>query len=352
MGRGCAVHSLVVRRPCRFGQQPRTWLPRNNSFAGDRAALPISESGFWLLLFAQPLRPRTPVTDPHVLLVACVPPQAPRLRPFKRSSLFLSICWLACLVSASQAKEKCGAEVKLLLIPSELHSALESFNAARETTGSVYFFDTNTLELLSEGVILRLRSGAASDLTVKLRLPATLEGRKKVGIGDRYKCETDLTGDLALRSYSVQTKFTSHSPATGQELFELLSTAQKQLLAQAHVSVDWSRVERIAEMKATDWEIKGQPLFPKLILELWEWRTGKILELSTRVADDTSSSAYVQLRQIVLAKGLSLNKYQKPKTTLVLEDIGRMPARLSGTQQDGKQNQLQYLGQRQSQNFQ
>jgi len=37
---------------------------------------------------------------------------------------------------------------------------------------------------------------------------------------------------------------------------------------------------------------------------------------------------------------------------LVLEDIGRMPARLSGTQQDGKQNQLQYLGQRQSQNFQ
>src|SRR6516162_1186320 len=78
MGRGCAVHSLIVRRPCRFGQQPRTWLPRNNSFAGDRAALPISESGLWLVLFAQPLRPRTTVTDPHVLLVACVPPQAPQ----------------------------------------------------------------------------------------------------------------------------------------------------------------------------------------------------------------------------------------------------------------------------------
>jgi len=53
-----------------------------------------------------------------------------------RSPLPFYICTLACPVVVSQAKEKCGAEIKLLLQPTELHSALKSFNAQRETIGS------------------------------------------------------------------------------------------------------------------------------------------------------------------------------------------------------------------------
>jgi hypothetical protein len=245
-----------------------------------------------------------------------------------RSALPFYICTLACLAGVSEAEGKCGAEIKLLLRPTELHSALKSFHAQRETIGSVYLFDTNSLELLSEGVILRLRSGAPSDLTVKLRSPTRLEVGNQLDGAGRYKCEVDLTADLTLRSYSVQTRYSGHPPATGRELFELLSAAQKQLLDQAHVSIDWARVERIAEIKATDWEIKGQPPFPKLILELWEWRTGKILELSTKVTDDSGQLA--QLRQAALNKGLSLNSDQKPKTALALEDIVRTAGNLPG----------------------
>lgn len=99
-----------------------------------------------------------------------------------------------------------------------------------------------------------MRSGATSDLTVKLRLPTSSKVSDGFGGSDYGKCEVDLTGDLALRSYSIQTKFAGNPPTTGQELFELLSTPQKQLLEQAHVSLDWTQIERIAEIKSTDWE--------------------------------------------------------------------------------------------------
>jgi hypothetical protein len=177
--------------------------------------------------------------------------------------------------------------------------------------------------LLSEGLILRVRSGAASDLTVKLRPATNLEAKDRLGRSGHGKCEIDLTGEQALRSYSIRTKFAGNPPTTGQELFEMLSAPQKRLLEQAHVSLDWTRIERNGEIKSTEWEIKSQSHFPKLMLELWDWRTGKILELSTKVMDDTGPSAYAQLRQIALNKGLSLNRDQKPKTALALEDISR-----------------------------
>jgi len=69
----------------------------------------------------------------------------------------------------------------------------------------VYFFDTNALDLQSQGVILRLRMGATSDLTVKLRPPANVVASDWLKGAKRYKCEDDLTGEMALRSYSIQT---------------------------------------------------------------------------------------------------------------------------------------------------
>jgi hypothetical protein len=85
-----------------------------------------------------------------------------------RSPLLLCACSVVCLIVVSQAEEQCGTEIKILLLPAGLHSA-RSFNAGKGAIGSVYFYDTNALELLSQGVILRLRTGAISDITVKLR---------------------------------------------------------------------------------------------------------------------------------------------------------------------------------------
>ena len=236
------------------------------------------------------------------------------------------ICLMLWLVSTCQAEAGCGAEIKLLLLPTAAHSALTAFNAGKSTISSVYFFDTNALDLLSQGVILRLRIGATSDLTVKLRPPANIATSDWLKGAKRYKCEVDFTGETALRSYSIQTKFAGTLPQIGSQLSEHLSPAQKRLLEQAHVSIDWSRIKRIGEIKSTHWEIRNQSPLSKLALELWEWRTGEILELSTKVASDARQPAQAQLRQSAVRHGLSLSKYQTSKTSLVLEDIIRIPA--------------------------
>jgi hypothetical protein len=242
--------------------------------------------------------------------------------------LSLGICFVLWLAGACQADDHCGAEIKLLLVPTETHSVETAFKAGKSTTGSVYFFDTNALELLAQGVILRLRSGATSDLTVKLRPPANIADSGWLKGTKRYKCEVDVTGEAeaALRSYSIQTKFAGTLPQTGSQLFEHLSSAQRELLEQAHVSIDWARIKKIGEIRSTDWTIKGQSPFSKLVLELWEWKTGEILELSTKARGDAEASAYAQLRQMALNKGLSLNRDQKSKTALALKDLIRTPA--------------------------
>ena len=242
-----------------------------------------------------------------------------------KSFLRLSLCSVVCLVSVVQAEEKCGAEIKLLLLPTEVHSAMSVFRAGKSTISSVYFFDTNALDLQSQGVILRLRMGATSDLTVKLRPPANVVANDWLKGAKRYKCEDDLTDEMALRSYSIQTKFFGMLPQTGNQLFEHLNAAQKRLLEQAYVSIDWSRIKRIGEIKSTDWEIRNQSPFSKLVLELWEWRTGRVLELSTKVSGDARQSTQAQLRQVAVSHGLSLNNDQTSKTALVLKDMIRIP---------------------------
>lgn len=243
-----------------------------------------------------------------------------------RASRYFCIWAALCAGSALQAQEKCGAEVKLLLVSTEIQSVVTLLNARKKTTGRVYFFDTSTLDLLSQGVIVRLRQGATADLTVKLRLPTDRKIVGMPGSNDQYKCEVDVIGGVPVRSYSIQTKFAGSRPPTGSEIFALLSPAQKHLLEQAQVSIEWTQVKRIADIHSTDWQIKGQAPFGKLVLELWEWPTGKILELSTKVGADAASSTYRQLEHLEAAKGLSLNSRQRSKTALALENIAQTTA--------------------------
>ncbi len=72
---------------------------------------------------------------------------------------FFSIWASFVICSVLNAQSRCNVEVKLLLTPTEDHAAITAFHFNKETTGFVYFFDTNTLDLLSQGVIVRLRRG-------------------------------------------------------------------------------------------------------------------------------------------------------------------------------------------------
>ena len=91
----------------------------------------------------------------------------------KNSRTFRAFCLSAMpfVCGVCVAQERCSTEVKLLLSPAEIPATLVTLKAQKESSGNVYFFDTEKRDLLAQGVIVRLRHGSTRDLTVKLRPP-------------------------------------------------------------------------------------------------------------------------------------------------------------------------------------
>jgi hypothetical protein len=237
-------------------------------------------------------------------------------------SLFCFCCAVVLSCSGLHAQENCDVEVKLLLSPAEIQAAVAALRGTRERPSRIYFFDTDKLDLLSQGAIVRFRQGAQSDLTVKLRLP---NGKKFSAPSERlagFKCEVDLTREGANSSYSITMPLaTAELPQTGTDVSRLLSAAQIKLFEDAQVSVDWIRVKRVADITSTDWQTQSQPHLGKLTLELWEWPGGGVLELSTKVPSDAGSSSYTELQQLVKTKQLAMNSDQRVKTSIALKAI-------------------------------
>jgi hypothetical protein len=226
------------------------------------------------------------------------------------------------MVTSLRAQKPCSAEVKLLLSPPQVQSAITALNARQETHGRVYFYDTPALDLLSKGVIIRFRDRAEADLTVKLR---PLPGDKLVdlsGVRDDYKCDVDFNDGVETESFSVTNKYlTAKPPVTGEAILQELSQGQKRLLRHAKVQIDWKRVKRIAEIRSTTWTSRGEPPLGKLSVELWEWPGGSLLEVSTRAATDRRLATFVELRDLANRKGLTLNTNQRSKTEIALGQI-------------------------------
>lgn len=226
---------------------------------------------------------------------------------------------VSCLL---HAQERCAVEVKLLLLPAEAPAAIASLKLEKETTSQVYFFDTDALDLLSKGVIVRVRQGGNNDLTVKVRPPEAKRFGDPTQGREDFKCENDLTGGEVTRSYSIRKKYAaSRVPDAGQDISSLLSDGQKKLIRETKVSIDWSRVRRIASIRSTEWDTRAQPPFDKLTLEFWEWTGGTILELSTKVGPDKGQATYAELRRLANTKGLSASGIQSVKTRTVLKSL-------------------------------
>ena len=233
--------------------------------------------------------------------------------PIAGMSIILFLC------ATVLAQGRCDVEAKILLSPAQSQLAVAKLQATGDATGHVYFFDTDTRDLLSQGVVVRLRQGVNSDLTVKLRPPAEKGLYGSHPGRENYKCEVDLTASGPVRSYSIRRKYVADGlPATGSEILGLLSPGQKRLLKESRVSIDWAQVKRVEDVRSTTWQIKGSPGFDLLTLELWEWPAGKVLELSTRAQAEAGPSAYAALLHLVKQAGLSPSEVQEPKTSVVL----------------------------------
>ncbi|HSY69142.1 MAG TPA: hypothetical protein VK813_10900 [Edaphobacter sp.] len=225
-------------------------------------------------------------------------------------------------VSSVHGQETCSEEVKVLLSPTQVQAATPALQAREEVRGRVDFYDTPGLDLLAQGVILRLREREEIDITTKLR---PVSGEKIVdpsGGRERYDCEIDLNDGVEAPSYSVQTKYGAlKAPETGEGLFQLLSQGQKRLLDESKVSIDWKRVKRVAAIRSTTWKARGEAPLGKLSLELWEWPGGSVLEVSTKVATDEGQTAYRELRELAKKNGLALSADQRSKTAIALRAI-------------------------------
>ncbi len=226
--------------------------------------------------------------------------------------------------AALHAQQSCDVQAKLLLSPSQTNVVVTALHARNPTQRQIYFFDTKGLDLLSQGVILRLRQGVNNDLTVKLRPGAGKQYSDPLAGLDAFQCEVDMTGSGAVRSYAIQSNYAGRPvPVTGTELFAALSPGQRKLLEEAQAHIDWSQVTRIVDIRSTLWRIKARHEFKDMPLELWQWRNGAILELSTRANADAGQATYTAMQQLVKNKGLSLDSVQELKTTVVLHQAAK-----------------------------
>jgi hypothetical protein len=226
------------------------------------------------------------------------------------------------LAPALRAQGKCPVEVKLLLSPPTTQAVIASLGFVNETTGRVYLFDTQALDLSMQGVIVRVRQGAKNDLTVKVRLPKRNQQADNSRLAKRFPCEIDRTRAGAYTSYAVGRQYAAtRVPEFGNDIYSLLSASQLELLREAQVSIDWARVRRVASMNSTAWETTAQSPSGKLALELWEWPAGKILELSAKAGSDAEASKYSELERLVKMNNLSPSDTQDTKTSIVLETL-------------------------------
>ena len=112
---------------------------------------------------------------------------------------------------------------------------------------------------------------------------------------------------------------------SGVELARLLSPGQQRLLEDSHVQVDWTKVRRVADIQSTSWTVRAQAPLNKFSMELWEWPSGSILEVSAKTGPDAGPAAYSELERLAKKKGLALNSVQRSKTATALEQINAVP---------------------------
>jgi hypothetical protein len=243
------------------------------------------------------------------------------MKPYSTRTLG-SLGTLLVLCSGLCAQQTCPSEIKLLLSPPAIQTVIVSLGFEHKAAGQIYLFDTGQLDLMKQGLIVRVRQGQNNDLTVKIRWAADRQEVDRSKLRKYFPCEMDRTGVGEDISYSVGRNYKPRRvPQTGEEIRSILSAQQETLLQEAGVTINWSQVKRLAHIKLTKWESATEPSFSKLTLELWESLAGNILELSTKVAPGAGTSKYAELQRLLDQKGLPLSASQGTKTSMVLENL-------------------------------
>ncbi len=73
-------------------------------------------------------------------------------------------CALLLYCSTILAHENCDVEVKILLSVGDTQAAVAALNGTNEMHGRIYFFDTDTLDLLSQASVVRSKPAMCGHL--------------------------------------------------------------------------------------------------------------------------------------------------------------------------------------------
>jgi hypothetical protein len=225
---------------------------------------------------------------------------------------------------AMHSQEECSTEIKFQLSPPALQTVIAALSFENEKAGQVDFFDTENRDLLKSGLIVRVRRGAANDLTLKVRVPAAATQQVNTAqLRQHFRCELDRNGSGEDISYAVTRKYKpAQAPESGDEISRALGESQKTLLRRARIPVDWTRVKRVATINSRSWETRSQPGFRRIVLEIWVWPENRVLEVSTRVVGTgTGQQKSIELQELMSRKGLLLSDQQGNKTSTVLEGV-------------------------------
>lgn len=193
---------------------------------------------------------------------------------------------------------------------------------------AVWFYDSETLDLLGAGVILRARSvhGDDDDSTVKIR-PLAAEEVDPVWFEEAgFKCEVDANPVAAASSCSFTTEQAEdqiEEAADGErDLDSLFSSEQEDFLA-AHGPPDfkWSELAPLGPIDALVWKLESDDLPAALTAEHWQLPGARMLEVSIKIDAGETQEGMEELLAWLADRDVPLAGEQESKTRRALEAL-------------------------------
>jgi len=192
---------------------------------------------------------------------------------------------------------------------------------------AIWFYDTEYLDLLAAGAILRARSvhDDDDDSTVKLRPLAADEVDSSWFEIDGFKCELDANPVSATSSCSLTGELDEdqiEEVADGErDLADLFSPEQTDFLYAHGPWFDWDELEPFGEIDALVWKLESEQLPSDLTAEHWELPGPEMLELSIKVPVDEADQRMSELLEWLDDHDVPLSDEQESKTRRALEAL-------------------------------
>ena len=231
-------------------------------------------------------------------------------------------------------KDADSVELKLTVPDTDRRSTIEALDldVIDAKLRQVAFFDTPDLKLNHAGILVRARrTPKGGDVVVKFRPFRPSERLGKLRYSKRFAIEVDVMPGAFVCSATLKGKVDNADVKRAllgkQPVRKLLSNNQRSFYkGHAPKGVDLDGLQpfgpiNVAKLKFSPKALKGR----EMVAELWFYPDGsRILELSTKCAQDEALQVLAETRAFLTGHGISLTGEQETKTRKAMEDFSRL----------------------------